>query len=651
MKTQINEILTLIEKHELEKADIKVNSLINRKSRSAELIYIKAIIEKEKNNLNEAENFLLKALEYDPRNLHFKNELISIYILQNKNELAINEAEKLLQRNPNNIDLLLSLANAHAKLRNMATAEDFLKKILTLDPKNPIALYLLSISYFHQEKYPESVNTAISALEINPNLTYMRSIIADHYANRDDKFLIALQLLHEEINLYPNSDSAYMMIGSVYSKLGEINKCLVYTKKQIEINPQCSASRNNYLMFSHYSPDLKPKDILQAALDYYGFCLKKYDNKKEYDHSNRTKNKTLKIGFVSGDFRNHALFFWLRQFFKELNNLEIETYYYCNNDEDNYSQEIKESTKNWLNIKDLSDEVVAEKIYQGNIDILFDLSGHTAKNRLGTFMYKPAPIQITWLGQSGPLGIPQIDYMLTDKFLVKEGEEKDYTEKILRMPTVFAPYSIPYEEIKIQSAPCIKNGYVTFGCFNNFIKVNPKVLDTWISILKQVPDSRIFLKSHLFIDEVLINSFKNLFEKQGIARERVRLEAFNKDRTEYINLFNEIDIALDPFPVSGGTTTHDLLYMGTPLITIDGKRMSHRTSSALLRVIKHDELIAESVNEYINKAIDLANNQERIIGYKASLRNDYLASPINDNKAFTQEFFNLCKFLIGTTTA
>jgi protein O-GlcNAc transferase len=646
MKKQVKEIVTLIENHELEKADLKLNSLINKKSSSAELMYIKAIIEKEKNNLNESENFLLRAIEYDPCNIYFKNELISIYILQNKNKLAIKELEELLLSHSNNIDLLLSLANAHAKLRNMVAAEDILKRILSLDPKNSIALYLLSISYFHQRKYPESVDTAILALKINPNLTYMRSIIADHYANREDKFLIALQLLHEEINLYPNSDSAYMMIGSVYSKLGEINKCLAYTQKQIEINPICSVSRNNYLMFSHYSPDLKPQDILKAAHDNYEFCLKQYDNKIGYNHSKRIKNKILKIGFVSGDLRNHALFFWLRQFFKELSYLEVETYYFCNNNEDNFSREIKESSKNWLNIQKFSDAEVAEKIHTENIDILFDLSGHTAKNRLNIFMYKPSPIQITWLGHPGPIGVPQIEYILVDNYLINETEEKNYTEKILRMPNSFAPYGT-FENIKVKETPWKRNGYITFGCFNNFMKINPQVLESWMKIMHLIPKSRLFLKSHLFIDDNLIINYKKKFVDQGINSERIQLEPFSNNRNEYLDLYNEIDIALDPFPLGGGTTTHDLLFMSTPLIATRGNHMSHRISASILNNIGCKELIAKDKDDYIYKAIELAISPERIINYKKTLRDKYLNSSITNNKMFADNFLELCQTIFN----
>jgi predicted O-linked N-acetylglucosamine transferase (SPINDLY family) len=474
----------------------------------------------------------------------------------------------------------------------------------------------------------------------------MRTIIADHYSSREDKFLIAIQLLNEEIKLFPNSDCAYRILGSTYSRLGEINKCLAYTKKQIELNPACNVSRNNYLLFAHYSPDLNSEDILEAAHDYYKFCIKKYDNKQEYSHENRIKNKILKIGFVSGDFRNHALFFWLRQFFKELVNFEVETYYYCNNKEDNFSQEIREIATNWQNIQKLSDEEVAETIYKENIDILFDLSGHTAKNRLEIFMHKPAPIQITWLGQSGPLGIPQIDYMLTDAYLVREGEEKDYTEKIIRMPNSFAPYGAFDNEIKIKETPYKKNGYVTFGCFNNFLKVNPKVMQSWIEILKKVPQSHLYLKSHLFIDATVINNFKKYYTDNQINPERIRMEAFSTDRNEYLELYNEIDIALDPFPLGGGTTTHDLLFMGTPLIATCGNRMSHRISASLLSQLECDELIANSKEEYIQLAIDLANNPEKISEYKSDLRQRYLRSIIADNKTFAKNFIALCKELV-----
>ena len=613
METETTKMFKLLEEGELDQADQKASKLLQKKPMNSHALYIRGVVAKERKDLVNAESFLKKALKYDSRNTF----------------------------------TLLDLAQVYAYLKKIDQSTALLQKLLKLEPKNGLALYLLALNYYKELDYVNAVNTALLALKINSNFPYLRTIIADHYSLNENKFSIALQLLEEEIKLFPNSFNAYRIAGATYARIGDIQKCLDYTRHQIKLTPKDKVAHSNHLNFLHYLPGATNEELLEAANEFYKHCfLDKVKLGKEYDH-NRPRNERIRIGFVSGDLRKHAVFYWLREFFKEIGKEDVELYYYCNNKEDEASEEIKESATAWHNVQGIGDIELADLIYEEKIDILFDLSGHTDKNRLEVFLYKPAPVQLTWIGQSGPMGLPQIDYMLADPHSVPEGEEGQYTEKIYRMPHCFAPYGGLTTNVEIEEAPHTKNGYITFGCFNNFIKVNPGVLETWVKILHKVPNSKLFLKSHLFKDEVSLKTVQSFFVQNEITTDRIILEPFDKNRDDYLPKYNQIDIALDPFPVGGSTTTNDLLFMGVPLIAQQGKRMSQRISAAMLSLVGCDELIADSVEDYIEKAVSLANNPDQIDLYKNTLRKKYLNSPQADSKSFTKDFIKACQELLS----
>ena len=212
MQTQIKEIVNLIEAKELDKAEKKIDVLLNQKKRSSQLLYIKAIISKEKKDFLAAEAFLEQSLKYDPLNIYTLQELASTQVALNKNDEAIKNTERILKRQPKNTDALLSQLNAYVKLHSHEKAEQVIEVLLKLEPNNILALYLASLCYYHQKKIAEAVNTAIRALELNPDLAYMRVIIADHYSEQENKYSIAIQLLREEIKLHPSSATAYRML-------------------------------------------------------------------------------------------------------------------------------------------------------------------------------------------------------------------------------------------------------------------------------------------------------------------------------------------------------------------------------------------------------------------------------------------------------
>ncbi len=641
-RAKLQDIMLAVQGRNFNQAINLAEQAIKKNYRDIDALYLKAVALLESSEFQRAKAAYRDTLKINSNHLPSLIDLAQLEADDNNLPEALILGEKASKLDTKNLQIKFFLIGTYIKKEEYENARKISNEILVNQPNNDLALYLLAMSYFKEKNYPEGCKHAIKAIEINPKLINLRVLMAEYYGRYELKYPLAIKLLEEEINLNPRSNDAYKFLGNYFGKLGDIDKAIEYTKMQIKLTSDSYEAYGNLLFFLPYSPKTSNQEILDAANDFYQkFFNNKYSTPQRLS-INKDPNKKIKVGFVSGDFRNHALFFWLKGFFAELVKLNIDVVCYCNNIEDEITQSWKQEASNWRNILNISDIEVFELIQKDGIDILIDLSGHTEHNRLKVFHLKPAPIQITWLGQSGPLGIKNIDFMISDNYMVKTNEEVFYNEQILRLPNIYAPYP-DNKNFKASPAPCMINNYVTFGCLNNFIKINKDVTKAWVEILNQVKDSRLILKSHLFADKNTILNLENYFLQFGISRERLTFEPFDHNREEYLKTYSKIDIALDPFPFGGGTTSCDLVSMSIPLITLYGIRQANRSSSALLNTLGLDELIAHSIEDYQKIAINLANDFLKIQNYRDNIRNKYLASPLNDLESFAKNFSNTLK--------
>lgn len=644
-KNKLQNLITAIQDHNYNQALEIADELLKKNYKDLDALYLKAVTLVEKKETQEAKEYLNKILKLAPNHLHSLIMLAQFESDDNNIKAAIEIGSKALKLSPQNQEIQFFLIGLYIRNEQYQTARELLHQILKNQPHNTSALSLLALSYGKEENYTEANQYASRALSINPRLVNLRVLIAKFFENNKAEYSSAIKLLQEEIALNPNSREAYSKLGYYYMKTGESEKGIEYIKKQIEISPNNKKSYETLLFFLSYSPHSTNDEILSYANEYD----KKFNVVKEVNYINdfssrKIPDKKLKIGFISGDFRCHALFFWLRGFFKELKKLDCEVFCYCNNEEDSITKEWKLEPNHWISIQNIDNDNLYTLIKNQEIDILIDLSGHTDKNKLDLFQLRPCPIQITWLGQSGPLGIREIDFMISDNYMVNADEEKFYNEKILRLPNIYAPYPDSVN-FKSSPAPCIKNKFITFGCFNNFMKINNLVLDTWIDVMSQVENSKLFLKSIVFNDEVTKNRIVQYFTENGITEDRLILESFDNSRENYLKSYEEIDVALDPFPFGGGTTSCDLISMSIPLVTLYGSRQANRSSASLLNTLRFNELIAYDIDEYKKIAIELAKDFSRIQNYKENIRDKYLASPLNDVESFAKNFYYTLKAL------
>ncbi len=428
------------------------------------------------------------------------------------------------------------------------------------------------------------------------------------------------------------------ILGHVYRRLGMIQQAVEHyrisgTTRNSSVAGDDSLAIQDYsnYLFTLHNMVCSREFLLEESRKYNDF----FTGISQYVHQRKPRHKKLRIGYVSPDLRFHVVAFFSYAFFKCYDKNRFEVYCYAKCQEDAASQEFAASVDHWTNICYDTAQQAAAQIYQDEIDILVDLSGHTANNCLPILAYKPAPIQISGIGWFDTTGLATVDYFLVDSYTDPEGlNDAFFTEKLLRLPHSHFCYMWHDKPLPVSPAPYRANGYITFGSFNNFSKVTDEILQVWAKILRAVPRSRLFLKAGIFNTEYGIKVALRRMEQAGIP-----MDAVDEEYAEsaYLSKYGRIDIALDTFPYPGGGTTCDALYMGVPVITLVGQRHNARFGYSLLMNMGLEECCAFSEDEYVRKAVELAGNPSRLTELHQTLRRRMRQSPVMDDALYMGE--------------
>ena len=304
--------------------------------------------------------------------------------------------------------------------------------------------------------------------------------------------------------------------------------------------------------------------------------------------------------------------------------------------QDSVTDRIRSHCSEWRLIAGMSDESAFRLIQEDGIDILVDLTGHTRNNRMLLFARKPAPVQVSWIGYPATTGLSAMDYKIVDAYTDPPGiTDHFYSEALIRMPESFLCYLPPKDCPEIIRPPVLSAGYICFGSFNNFSKISPVTLDLWAEILQYLPNARLLLKAKCFSDEQMQRDAKKLFSMRNVDSDRIELLPWERTSHAHMSVYNNIDIALDTFPYNGTTTTCEALWMGVPVITLAGKTHASRVGLSMLSNVGLQELIAETKDDYIKKAVQLANDSATLTQLRESLRDRMAQSPLTDAKRFT----------------
>ena len=330
--------------------------------------------------------------------------------------------------------------------------------------------------------------------------------------------------------------------------------------------------------------------------------------------------------------------YFLESFLSEIDRTKIEiTAYSASRIEDELTQRIKKHFDAWKRIDGLNDIEAAKMIHDDGIGILFDLSGHTQFNRLPVFAWRPAPVQVTWLGYFATTGIKQIDYILGDPLVTPDGEENHFTEEPWRLPESYFCFSMPDIDIDIEGLPAADNKFITYGCFNSLIKMNDAVVSVWAEILNRSGNARLFLKTKLLGDKVQREKVRRRFLEAGITEDRLILEG-GSPRLELLECYNRVDISLDPFPYPGGTTSVESLWMGVPVLTRKGNHFLSHVGETIVTNAGLSDWIAGDDIDYINRALSFGSDLESLSALRRGLRSRLDDSALYNGRLFARHF-------------
>jgi len=388
---------------------------------------------------------------------------------------------------------------------------------------------------------------------------------------------------------------------------------------------------SSYYLPILYNDNFNDKEIFEFH--------KKFDKSNQTVKISKNLNDKLRIGYVSADLTNHSVGYFIDPVLENHNKENYEIYLYFNsNKPDAKTKTIQSYNHQWRDIFGKSDNYVYDLIKRDKIDILVDLSGHTSGNRLGVFRKKPSFKQITWIGYPFTTGLKTIDYKFTDEITDPLGQtEKIHTEKLYRIPECFLCYKNENEIHINQSKPLETNNYVTFGSFNNILKISKKQIDIWIKILKLVPNSHLVLKSKHYSSKTVLENVYKIFKNNDIELTRIKLLPMIPSVHGHLAMYNMIDISLDTSPFNGATTTFESLWMGVPVITLAGNKHLSRVGTTILQNLNLSELIAKDDDDYIHKIVKLCNNVDQLKYYQRNLRDLLKNSALCDGKKFTMK--------------
>ncbi|URG50365.1 FkbM family methyltransferase [Pectobacterium quasiaquaticum] len=552
---------------------------------------------------------------------------------------ALQLVTELLRNDEKNPLLLVIAARARQKLGNFFEAEQLIDDVLKLYPSYLEAIYAKADLLYRRERleeaeiYLSSIIKAVAKAESRP----LRSLYAT-VLQKLKKYELAESIFKGLIQEDPANWMYWSNLGMIKQDLGYFDEMDAVYQKAEETTKSNPAPFFNRIVGSHYHPERTAEQILALCKAWQP----KFKFDKESSRAvakNRNPDKRLRIGMISDGFRSHPVGNMITIGLSHIPESEIEFYTYStNHSEDHITQKIKEICTQWKVVADISNDSLAEIIREDKIDILFDLCGYNSNSRMLTLLQRPAPIQVKWVGGLiSSTGLETMDYLLSDSIETPAGVDALYTEKLIRLPDDYICYDPPYYLPPVSELPVTSKGYITFGCFNNASKINDTLLAQWALILHSVPNSQLFLKSFNYSNQTLSERIYSALEKKGISRARVRIEGGAPHR-ELLASYNDVDIALDPWPYSGGLTTCEAMVMGVPVVTLPGPTFAGRHSASHLVNAGMPELVANDWEQYVNITVGIANDLDSLSVIRQHLRDILLASPVCDGKRFAKNF-------------
>ncbi|MFY2019766.1 methyltransferase domain-containing protein [Achromobacter dolens] len=506
--------------------------------------------------------------------------------------------------------------------------------MLDLAPADPQSHIVLAAVLTQLGRTSEAIGVARRAIELDPRSAETHSALADALA-AERRYKEAEACNQTALALDPTHRKALINLSKIYIDSGEVTQAELMTRRTLTHYPTAPVARNNLLFAMNYSDDRTAEEVFQAYRDYdTDLCVPLRSTWKPHANK-RDPARKLKVGYVSPDFRQHSGNYFIEPVFAHHDRERFELTAYAELvAEDATTPRLKAYFDHWVPTAALTDVQLAERIRADGIDILIDVAGHTAGNRLGAFARKPAPVSLTWLGFGYTTGLSAIDYIMTDGVMLPEGYEHLFSEKPWRLPQGNFIYRPGGGMGDPGPLPAPKNGYVTLGTLTRAIRMNDRTVKVWSEILRRLPQAHLVVNSTSYRDGPMCEQLIRRFEAHGIERQRLEIGC----TSPAWDVLRGMDIGLDCFPHNSGVTLVETLYMGVPYVTLADRPSVGRIGASVLQSVGHPEWIADNEAAYIDKVVALAGDIPALQTLRGTLREQMHASPLMDEPAFARKF-------------
>lgn len=556
-------------------------------------------------------------------------------IARDRNNLpaAAECVKRSLQSNPNNPAAWNNLGILLKNQGNLAEAVDCYSQVVRLDPGSIHAYNNLANVWHEQGKLDEAESCCRRAIQLNARFVDAHvtfgNVLKDQ-GRLDD----AAAAYRHALALNPNQAAAHSNLGNVLKDQGDLDGALACFRRAMELKPERAAYHSNYLYTLLFHPGFDERTIYDEHVRWDQRHAARFSAAVAEHLNDRSPERRLRVGYVSPDFRSHSVGRFVTPLLEAHDRLAVEVICYSSvRHPDEFTARCQAAADVWRNVLGISDDQVAERIRQDQIDILVDLTMHMSDNRLLVFARKPAPVQVTYLAYCGTTGLSTMDYRLTDPRLdPPDRDESCYSERSIRLPETYWCYRPMAEAPAVGPVPSGRSGSVTFGSLNNFCKVNLPTLEAWGRLLRALPSSRLILHSRTGSHRERV---RGILSRHGVSTERLIFCDWQNAAT-YFRQYSEIDVGLDPFPYGGGTTTCDALWMGVPVVSLAGPTAVSRGGLSLLSNLGLAELVATDVDQYLAIAARLAGDPARLAELRGTLRPRMQSSALMDEPRFAR---------------
>jgi len=551
----------------------------------------------------------------------------------------LEEAEKTLKEcveiDPRLAQIHYNLGCVQKKLKKFLDAQVSFQVALNLEPDHAAAKKNLAVAMASVGCYEQAIPTFLEAAEKLPDdpEVWNNLCMAFRQLGRFDE---AFEASDQAIKANPGYHDIYNERGAAFQSFGGMKEAIGNYQKALEIEPGAIGAEKNLLFALLNLPNMSSDDLFRMHLDIRKHHEKPEFSNKTFGDRDRDPERRLRIGYLSSDFRTHVVSMNMTPLLTNKDENNFELFMYAQVDKpDVVTEQFQKITDHWRFITDIHDHDVATMIEEDEIDILIYLAGRFDQNRPTICTYRPAPIQVSF-HDCATSGFSEMDYWLTDDLLHPEDTSEKFTEALYRLP-IYYQYPVLERPTNAVELPANENGYITFGCFNKPEKINEGVVELWAQILSGVPNSKLFMKYfRLFSEKSTQQRWRDRFAEHGISSDRLIFAADRVMRSDHLNVMSQADIALDPFPFNGATTTFDSISSGIPVVCLKGRHFVDRVAYSILSHIGHPELAAETKEEYVRIACELAADRDRLRDLRKVIRGDMIDSPLCDGEAYAQ---------------